>query len=461
MIFIRSSIVIFLFVVLVFAGCDTMDNANKAQLSVMDTASETEPSVPNDEEFLDLTNFTLAEYVDFAMTNRPDVASSMWAISNATLKLTSITSGEYPLFDFGAGYSQSTHNGPHFSWRQKGNADASFRMEFLLYDFGRLEAQELEARENIASADRDFCETLLKVFEEVTKAYFTLRQNDALLAVACTNEAQFADHLRQAETLFEAGETKNLDVLKARLDLSDARLATIVASNNVATAAADFIRTLGLESSNTERWDVMAPQEDRLAEPRRDLPVTDFNVFDAMDFARTNSPSIMMLRAKLRAASARVDYTVADLLPSLSLGANFSYADPAWNFGWSLDAVQSLFQGYRKTSAVDIAVVEMLAAQEAVFKAEQQLSYDLSVAIAQRDTASQSLANAEVQVMQAKENFDNVVAQYRVGEASRIDFTDAATAYSAAIGARVKAFYAGQIAEATLVRLMGIVVDYE
>jgi outer membrane protein TolC len=135
--------------------------------------------------------------------------------------------------------------------------------------------------------------------------------------------------------------------------------------------------------------------------------------------------------------------------------------DPVWNFSWGVNAIQSLFEGYRKTSAVDAAVVEMQRAREAVLLAEQKLSCSLSQAVATRDTARQALENARVQVRQARENLDNVVAQYRVGEASRIDFTDAASAFSEAEGARIKAFYAGQIAEAALVRLTGVGVEYE
>ncbi len=446
---------------LAFAGCETIYNATLAQEEVNATISPDSAAADDDVEFVDLTDFTLADYVEFALSNRPEVASSYLALSNACLSLRMITAGEYPLFDFGGGYSQSTHNGPHFSWRQQGAADATFRMELLIYDFGRLEAQEQEARENIMAASRELAETQLKVFGEVTRAYFTLRQNDALLEVACTNEAQFADHLRQARTLYEAGETKNLDVLKARLDLSNARLETIVASNNVTIAAADFIRSLGLNADTTERWDVLAPAPDSLKAATRDLPVTVFNVTEAMALSRTNSPALMALHAKVRAASARVDYAVSELLPSLSLDASFAYVDPAWNFGWGVNAIQSLFQGYRKTSAVDSAVVSMYSAREDLFRAEQQLAYDLAAAIATRDTAAQTLANAEVQVLQARENLDNVMAQYRVGEASRIDFTDAATAFSSAAGAKVKAFYSGQIAESALVRLMGTGVDYE
>ena len=61
-------------------------------------------------------------------------------------------------------------------------------------------------------------------------------------------------------------------------------------------------------------------------------------------------------------------------------------------------------------------------------------------------------------MQQAKENLDTVVEQYRLGDASRIDFTDAASGYASALGARVKAFYAGEIAEAELIRLTGHVL---
>jgi outer membrane protein TolC len=232
-------------------------------------------------------------------------------------------------------------------------------MELLLCDFGRLDAQELEARENIIAAQRDYADIQLAVFEDVAASYFSLLRNDALLAVACTNEQQYAAHLKQAETLFDAGEVKNLDVLKARLDLSDAHLKTITASNDVVTASAEFIRALGLKADVAERLDVLPPRPDSLGKPRRELPMTWQCAADALLSARTNAPSLMVLRAKVRAASARVDYAVADLLPSLSLDAGFSYVDPVWNFSWGVNAIQSLFEGYRKTSAVDAAVVEM------------------------------------------------------------------------------------------------------
>jgi len=331
----------------------------------------------------------------------------------------------------------------------------------LLYDFGRLDAQEAEARENVVAAELAFAEMRLAAFNEVADAYFNLLKNDALLAVALTNEQQYAEHLSQAEILFSAGEAKNLDVLKARLDLSDAHLASITASNDVVTAGAELVRALGLDPDRAVRADLLLSAADAFTPPKRVLAATDFSAVKALADARVSSPALMVMRSKLRAASAKVDYAVADLLPSLSLSSAFSFADPTWNWSWGVSAAQSLFQGFRKTTAVDTAVVTMLTARSAIDGEEQALGYKLAVAVSVRDTARQSLETAKVQVAQAKENYDNVVEQYKVGEASRIDFTDAASSYASALGARVKAFYAGEIAEAALVKLTGLPAVYE
>ena len=72
------------------------------------------------------------------------------------------------------------------------------------------------------------------------------------------------------------------------------------------------------------------------------------------------------------------------------------------------------------------------------------------------DNARQSLETARVQVLQARDNLELVTHQFRLGDASRVDFTDAVGDLVEALGAKVKAFYAAQIAEARLVSLIGI-----
>ena len=445
------------------AGCETVARARAAQRDVAAATNDCAVAAStNAPPRVDLRGGDLYDYAAFALTNRPSLASARLAVSNAALALASVTADRALQVGLSGGYSQATANGgSHFSWHQprgKGTADVS--LDLLLCDFGRIDAKEQEARENLVAAERDLADGEFAVFDEVAQAYCTLRRNDALLAVARTNEFMHAEHLRQSEVLFAAGEAKKLDVLKARVDLSAARLATINASNDVVTAGAEFLRALGLDAGRATRAEVLEAAADALADRGHGLPSTAFDAAEALQVARTNAPSLMVLRAKLRAASARVDYAVADLLPELTLSSAFSFADPAWNWSWGVKAVQTLLDGRRKQLAVDAAVVEMARARTDVEAAEQTLSHDLAVAVATRDNAREALAAATVEVAQARENLETVTMQYNVGDACRLDFTDAADDLADALGARVKAFYAGEAAEAALIRLTGRVPPF-
>jgi outer membrane protein TolC len=166
-------------------------------------------------------------------------------------------------------------------------------------------------------------------------------------------------------------------------------------------------------------------------------------------------PALAAKRARLRIAMSEVDWAVADLFPELKLSSSFNFADPAWNWSWAFGAAQSLFLGWRKTAAVDAAVIRMRSAHMDVEAAERTLSRDLAVAVAARNDSVASLAAARTSVKQARENLRVSDEQYRLGEASRIDYTTAVSDYAAALGKRVKAFYEGQLAEARIIRLTG------
>ena len=445
-----------------FAGCETVERARRAQARVAPHADEAAVATNARPARVRLVGQDLYGYVAFAMTNRPSLEVARLAVSNAALALASVTADRALQLSLSGGYSQATANGGgHFSWHQRrGKGSADVTADLLICDFGRVDAREQEARENLVAAQKDLADGEYGVFNEVAQAYCALRRNDALLAVARTNEFMHAEHLRQSEILFATGEAKKLDVLKARVDLSTARLATINASNDVVTAGAEFLRALGLEADRAAREDVFEAAEDALTDRSAGLPSTSYDAVAGLQVARTNAPALMVLRAKLRAASARVDYAVADLLPELTLSSAFSFSDPAWNWSWGFRAVQTLLDGFRKQNAVDAAVVEMESARASLQAAEQTLSSDLAVAVATRDNARQALAAATIEVEQARENLENVTMQYKVGDACRLDFTDAADDLADALGARVKAFYAGEAAEADLIRLTGHLAPY-
>lgn len=450
---------------LVVSGCMTIFNAQEAQRSVEDKANGVREEVAK----LDLSDRSLKELVQFAMTNRPAMVSAALAVVDARLALREIAA-DAPLVSYSpwtsphlalsSGYSESSTPDNKIKWRTVGAASAGLSLDILIYDFGRNASRASAQVERVIAAEHDFIQTGYQVFNEVSAAYFDLMECDALLAVAITNQTEFAIHLKEAEDRLAAGEAMKLDVTRAKSNLYQAREEVIVASNSVVTAGAELMKALGVDVSRGTRDEVYPASGAALASVMRGFARTEYGVEPAFNLARTNAPAMAIARAQLRAASRQVDYAIADLMPSVSAQVGVNWADPLWVWHWGIDAVQSLFTGYRKTTAVDRAVVALQGAAADVDEAEQQLSLDLETAIAVRDNAQKKLETARMTVMQAREDLGLVKQQYQEGEVSRVDFTEAVSSYTRALGNRVSAFYTGQRAEAALFAIIGRVPEY-
>lgn len=439
------------------AGCDTVRNARLEQRSALRYARLSETNTVPDRVLF--AGFMLPDFVTYATENRPDMIQARLAVSNAVLAVRTVQADGplVPHVETSAGYSRRTNNGKHFSLeKMDGDPTGAVGLDFLVYDFGRTDAAEAEARENLGAAHLQLRQTALAVFREVAQAYFSLLEADAKLEAAHTNEYKYAEHLRQAEAMFAAEEAKKLDVLRARVDLSDARLATIVASNDQVVATATFMQALGIKTDEGCRDDVLPRRSDCLYVAVQELDESAFPDAEALHRARETSPELAYRRAKLRAASANVDWRIADLYPSVSFDASLSFTDRIWNFSWAGKALQSVYLGYRKTTAVEQAVVALKSAQAELLAAEQTLSGELAKAVASRDSARKELVAAHEKLRQAQENLATAEAQWRLGDMSRVDYSDAVKLYVEALGERAAAFYAGQRAEAALFSMVGV-----
>ncbi len=452
---------------LLLAGCATISRAHETQRAVAPRGNDAAQSAASAR--IALCGSSLAELVDFALTNRPSVAVSRLAVRDARLKLRELAA-DAPLLEnwsdplasvrlaLSGGYSAS---GEPFSLSEKldfdtrGSASAALSLDLLLWDWGCYDAAAKAQAERVIAAEQELLDEQYRVFAEVAAAYFAAMDRDALLEVARTNEFEYAQHLERIERLKDAGEAKNLDILRARLDLAQAKEATVKAAKDVQTAGADLVCALGLDGSRAVREDILARPEQALSYAMQGFAATDYPVAEAFAFARTNAPAMRIVRARLRSASAEVDRAIADLKPEVSASLSFSWTDPAAYFRWGVNAVESLFEGWRKTTAVERATVALKAAAAEVDRAEQELSLKLELAIAERDTAREALRTAAESLRQAKANLEQVSEQYELGEANRVDYTDAVSDYVTALGHTVTAFYTRQTAEAALFQLVG------
>lgn len=440
------------------AGCETVERARAAQDSVKGRETGEEPAAVVPQQL----DASLEEMVAFAMTNRPSMKSSFLVVEEARLALKEIAASA-PLASstpwnavdatVSGGYSASSKAAHFKDMKAKTDGDwsASLSLDILIYDFGRNDANARAQAEKVVAAELGCVQTGYSVFEEVAEAYFARLQAAALLEVAQTNIQMRTEHLERAETRLAQGEAQRLDVTKARLDLDEARESMVAKSNDYVTASANLAYVLGLDASD---WSAVLPSPGEMQETVFAETSERSDILFA--FARTNAPSLMASRARLRSASAELDHAIADLRPTLSASLALNWTDPLWYWRWGVNGAQSLFTGFRKTTAVDRARVAMLAASKTVDDAELALSLSIERAVAERDNAREALTAAQSSVRSASDNLETVFGQLEVGDASRIEHTDAVASFVSAMANSRKALYRAQIAEAKLFALIGV-----
>jgi len=454
---------------LAVVGCSTIRNAHEAQRVVGPKGVEAEQEKVAK---LDLRKYSLEQLVDFAMTNRPEIVSARLAVEDARLMMKEIAADAPVLSDtpwtaphirMNGGYSETSKGatlGGGEGFSTSGKATFGLSLELLVYDFGRYDARAKAQAERVVAAEQSLVDKGYLVFGEVSVGYFNFIQARSLLDVAIANRNDYAEQLARAEARLAAGESHQLDVLRAKVDLANAVQEVVVASNEVETSGATFMLALGIEVSRGTAKDVLDMSPVAFGTVYSAFAGSDYTAETAYDLARTNSPEMRVVRAKLRAASHDVDYAIANLLPSVSASTSLNWTDPLWVWKWGVSAVQSVFEGFRKTAAVDRSVVAMKTAASNVDACEHKLSDKLSTALAVRNNAKESLLASIASVRSARENMDMVTAQYNVGEASRIDLSAAVAQHSTAIGNCLKAFYYGQRAESALFAIVGMPPAY-
>jgi outer membrane protein TolC len=430
-------------------GCQTVKMARQAQSATDRLPGET--TVTAAQAHLEsASSYALTNLEQIARTYHPSMLQAQQAIVSARLQCRMIHSSRLPQITASGTYDRSTQNSSGrrpSSTRMSGSWSGSLGLDLLLYDFGKLDSQEKQALQSLIAAEEQLRVTELELTFNVRSAFFEYLRSEELCRVALESEKQFAQHLEEARTMVQVGTRRQYDVTKAEVDWGNARMNVITYNNGLLVARAQLNRALGLADAP----DYLIGKGEMPPHPER--------VEALMAKARDNAPSLAVLRARERAASAYVDQTIADLYPDLSLGADAGFSGRGfpltWNFSWALRVVQNIFDGHRKTARIDDAVTQLRSARASVSNEEQATFLSLMNAVTQRESAEKKLEVSELIQRQAIENLDIVNEQYRVGVSSSIERTDAQVTVTQAKADVVRARYDDQAARARIAWLIG------
>jgi outer membrane protein len=406
---------------------------------------------------------TLDDAVQSAREHQPQLRQARAQTDAASARARAAFAPLLPQVSATAGYQWTTHNainrpgsasvpGTTGSWDLANSLSDSITASQLLFDFfsqpNRYRATKAQADAQAATERA----TALQIDFNVRAAYFDTRANAALAQVARENLDNQIRHLQQTEGFVQAGTRAEIDLVQARTDTANARVALINAENAYQTSKLNLNAAMGVQGPTD--YDVADTQ----AAP---VPGEDGLLDALLEEANRTRPELQSLEDQIRAELLTVRSIEGQYGPAISATAGLTqgrtgFLDrPGWNVAFGLSLTWNLFQGGLTRAQVSEAEANVIAAVAQLDLQRQQIRSDVDGARLAVRAAKESLSATQEALTNARQRLRLAEERYTVGVGSAIELGDAQVALAQSAAQAVQADDKLSTARAQLLRALG------
>ncbi len=406
---------------------------------------------------------TLDEAVALALENNYDIRIATQAIGAATASVSEAQAARRVQLGLQANYSrlgpqvsfdiptptgtESIQVGPEKAW------DYGLSLYKSLYSSGRNQALVRLSALNVDISELQAAIARRQVELATTQTFLSVIQAQQLAQVARQTVASATDHWRLAQAHFEAGAAPKFDVLRAEVDIANARQDLIAAENGIQLTKTALKQILALEL--TTPLELVAPPEP--------VPIS-VRLSDCIDLARQRRQEILAARKSVQLFQVQGRLAAAQRGINLDLvggyqrksAAGFS-ADYNWNVTLSLN--KPIIDGGAASAKEQQAYHRREQARLAVEQLKQQVAAQVQDAYLKLQEAKSRLHATAKTVQQAEEALRLAQVRYSAGVGRAVEVTDARVALTAARTNHVNVLYGYQTAEAQLVSAVNVPRD--
>lgn len=323
-----------------------------------------------------------------------------------------------------------------FEFGQTESWDAGIRLVQSLYEGGRMPAAVRTARFTREAAVQRFQTVLLDTFFETRVAYY-----QALLAREQIGVQEASVRLLERELLdnqrrFDAGSVPRFNVLRAEVELANARPRLIRAQNAWRNGKTYLASLLGYRVPDAVTEDVPLELADRL-----EAPPFEIQLERALVLAQESRTELKALRANEALRKQGIKTARAGYWPSVQAFAGYGVRRSqfgtdlgtelhGWNAG--VQANWNLFDGRLTRGRVVEATARREQAEIDYDNAARQISVEVRTAYSNFIEARQVLDSQEKVVEQAQEALRLATARAEAGSGTQLDVLSAQTALTEA-----------------------------
>ena len=271
-----------------------------------------QPAPTDDRWWSTFNDPTLVELIRRAVANNYDVQASARRIELARQTQRATKAGYYPTVSITGGFNDdmtsTAIHGEHSHEEHVSYFQLGLSVNWEIDVFGRIRAQLKADKANYEASMADYDATLVSLCANVAKAYFQLRLAQAQVDVAERNVEVVEKQKTLADARYEAGLRPLLDVVQARLSVSQTRATLPQLRANALTAINQLSILLGEYPSALDA--LLAPQPLPTPPPPGEAP-------DPEALLRRR-PDIVAAEKQLAATAAQIGIAKKDFLPTLS-----------------------------------------------------------------------------------------------------------------------------------------------
>lgn len=327
-------------------------------------------------------------------------------------------------------------------------------LEVALYTGGRVEGGVEKAKLTYKSADVGVEKSRQQVQLDATTGYFNILQAMNVMKVSQESVDQMLAHLKNVQAQYGVGVVAKSDVLRSEVEVANYQQKLIIAQNGYELAVSKLNNVIGLPL-NTE-----IKVKDELKHEKYGLSMT-----DSIEKAMVIRPDAIQADYNIEIAKASVKVAKADNLPTLSAQASTGWGDDKFpgteDNKWAVGLVASwnAFDSGVTNSKIKQADVAELKAVTQAKQTKDAIQLEVRQAYLNMNEADKRIANTEVAVEKADEDFKIAGVRYSAGVGTNIDVIDAQVALTQAKNNYIQAMYDYNTSRANLDKAIGKTVS--
>ncbi|MBI2566371.1 MAG: TolC family protein [Candidatus Schekmanbacteria bacterium] len=395
---------------------------------------------------------TLAEVVTRALAADPGAASAQGDLRVAEAARRSAKGAFAPdlTLSSGAALSGEIAGGSLARGGTRESYSAGLSSGYELYSGGRRGAELELSRAGVDASLAGLVQRRSAVALAAKQAFFRVLRDNELIRVTAARLERARQGLAAAESRVRVGSATRSDVLRAQLELNQARQATLSAEAERTTADYALGRIAGIDGPVTARAEPLTAARE---------PSPPIAALEAP--AELASPAVRRAENALRSATLAITAARADYRPVIRAAAGTGWSSTGLadggNGNWSVQTALSLplFDGHQRSSAVERAEANRATAEAELADIRRATRAELARILAAISVADQKIVLAEQALAVAQEDLRVQYQRYELGVSTILDRLTSQAALVVAETDLVGARFDFELARAELDALLG------